>query len=772
MSGVPPAPEELQTWKSNHLYAAWAYDCAHGRLLALNSDELSQKLKRIIRRLVSRSSTDGSTPSISSTKTPTQNASPSAADSKECGKASSKEGKATSAALTSEGLGDLQASGKKRDRLSGGGGVPTATKQEGEEDVRPGKCGRVSPEDASKAARKQPADCPKQLGRVVVANDASKPKALVEGAGASRGQKTQQEGSKGSGNTGSAKSSSDAGAAAPAKTHAGSGSLGRKEGKWESKGSQAAMEAGRPAGREGSPSGKAGSTSHSSAQPETGGKDMQVLLTTGSISGLRTPEGIAGEGKGFKSKDASAKKMHESGSDAQRMRVSKDAGGEDAEAEESDSGQDEVRARACEKKRVVAAKKIALGRQKPAMHKRDGQETGGHPQVARGAMDTESTDSNGISGGGSPASAGGLGIVAAQDLAAVSSPSCHGFSAGGDARLTPLSPGHSRWKIVTFESFGRATSAPGAEGAMQIPSGRRVCVAFDLRPIKDSARLQALLDQITFKGCPISGGNAGSSRAAGTSGSVAWTCGLEQRAKLSGIGDLVCGEVRVSCRAGKYMLKACSAGSNGESEDFPSECAVDVVPGHPSLHRSALTLHLVTEKGVQLASRCRNGKHSARAATAPSLMGAFANTGQDVHVELSIETLCDDAGNILKSSQVGVEELTALLRVTHVFPLMWGEAQTAVAAVEGADESKGSGESRLSIDAETESVSVRTAAVMPPATAGCGAPLRVRLFTLRPEGAGNHVLLFRALVHGLEADGNEGTLFFHVDLLACNKTAS
>lgn len=474
---------------------------------------------------------------------------------------------------------------------------------------------------------------------------------------------------------------------------------------------------------------------------------------------------------------------------------SKGAGAEEGEKEETESGEDEGSdAWARGKKRKIAAKKVVLGEERTVVIGHgDGDDEHEDapvvPSAMRGAMDTESTDSNGISAGGSPSSAAGTGGAdtaggascgaAGKDggvgTLALASPSCHGFSEGGKVSSSRVSGRHSSWFLVTLAGVGE-DGPRGMDRATQVRAGQTVCIAFDLRDrdgraVTDEAGLREAHQLITFRGLlPDTGaGGLGGRAGAGRQeegGDAVWTCGLEPQTQLSKLGDLVCGEIRVMCRTGKYQLRACIGPEDAVAEDLANRGigAVEVVPGSPSLHRSALTLHLVSGKGSTLGSRARNGKHSARAATKPLLMGATSTVGQDVHAELSVETVCDDSGNVLTWTPSVVEELATLLSVTHIHPLVWGEAQNAVAVCKHAEERK-SGEGRLSIEADAESVPVAAVPVPSGSTAAATDHRRVRLFTLRPRDSGNHVLLFhnRGLIPG--SDGVEGTLLFHIDIL-------
>ena len=116
-----------------------------------------------------------------------------------------------------------------------------------------------------------------------------------------------------------------------------------------------------------------------------------------------------------------------------------------------------------------------------------------------------------------------------------------------------------------------------------------------------------------------------------------------------------------------------------------------------------------------------------------------------------------------------------------VRPLAWSEAQSSVdmlkksCDLEAQDlswspdsEITGSGEGRLFIQADTESLEVSATPVSSSCSAGyAGTGCRVRLFSFCPSAPGNHVLLFSGRSVGGPDDA--GSLLFHVDLLVCKK---
>jgi len=702
---------------------------------------------------------------------------------KEGGKESGKE--AAKAGGWMDVGGDSQASGKKRERgIAGGGGAGQAKSEYDDAAVRPGKCGRASPTDQTKSHKKSAS-----LDGVKLPRGSLESASSIGGVGYKGQQETVTSPKTGNSvalartHESIASSALSKPPAAAAVAHIGESRKESKDGKdgRSERGSHAGKEVVREALREWAAEIKGGQSGQAAAKSKGMIKDVHDKGGEGATAAAaRVAEGATGDMKG-KAKNGSKRRSLEdarSVEDAESRAESRTGGGgATAEDEDSDSGGDEVNGASRSRKRKIVVKKVTLGDKKDAPVVPATKGVGG---VGGVAMDTESTDSNGISGGGRPASAGGNGgvIVAemsckesgdASSAALVSSPSCHAFSAGqGSTSSRQLSARRSKWKIVTFGGFGEDGAAVGSGAATRVRSGQFVCIAFDLRDgegkgVHDDRQLRESFELITFRGCSPDSGDS------------VWQRGLEQRVKLNRFGDLVCGEVRVMCRTGKFTLKASVRHRDGEPEDFVHECALEVVAGAPSLHRSALSLHLVSE-GKALGSRARNGKHSARAATAPLLMGATSNVGQDVHVEMSVETMCDDAGNVLASSPSAIQELSVLLRVTHIYPLMWGEAQdTFAVAHDTADadlsERRSSGEGRLSIEADTESVDVVASVVSAGAGVGTGAGVvfqRVRLFTVCPQGAGNHVLLFRGVGPAVDTD-QEGTLLFHIDILTSKK---
>jgi hypothetical protein len=552
----------------------------------------------------------------------------------------------------------------------------------------------------------------------------------------------------------------------------------------------------REVGQDGTLEVKSGLSGQTSSKGKGVSKDMHAAHAKGSeggvVSGARGEEGISGDGKTSRPKNGAKRRSADGvGGKLQtsmpptlvRTNPELITGGkhEAGEDEDSGSGHDEAlragRGRDRKMLKTVQKKKVGIDDGNAVELRADAPLA---PSASKVTVDNESTD--GISGDGSPESAGGgvgVGVVVPDMTVGVSvvgrkegsiasvahpqSPSCHGFSMGegkrGGRERGMLSARHSKWKIVTFLDSGEDGPAtrPGA-GVTRVQAGQVICIAFDLRDsegkaVQDDARLRACFDTISFRGHLSENGDA------------TWTRGLEQRANLRKLGGLVCGEVRIVSRPGKYLLKAYIRQEDEELKELGGyECGIEVLAGPPSLHRSALTLHLVNERGESLVSCARNGNHSARAATGPRLMGATSIVGHSVHAELSIEKFCDDNGNVLASSPCAVEELAALLRVTHVHPLQWGEAQNKVALQEDAAECRSfSGEGRLLVEADTESVDFTAKAGSSGASASA-TQRRVRLFTLSTLAAGNHVLLFRGLASGGDCE-EERSLLFHIDLL-------
>lgn len=770
---LPLASFLFSSVREIHLHAVFLFQ----GLFPLNSDDISPKLKKVIKRCLSRSSTGSDTG-----KEWGRDA------SRDGGASSLKEGgKGPSSVSTADAGSEAHALGKKRDR--------ERDKEDG--GIRQAKCDRVNPAEAPRAKEsKKQADgckvakiaCDVSAGASVAAHKGQQQPDIAAKSGSGTGA-----GAPASKLTEASPPSSSTKPPAGGASHSGES---RKEGKSEKSDKVSAYGgkdacASRDAGVEGK--GAAGAQIGSKAKGTS--KDVNGKGGEAGGGGTRLVEAVvdckAGKGKvGTKRRSGEVAGGAE-GRASNGAARSKGAGGEEGEKEETESGEDEGSdAWGRGKKRKSAAKKVVLGeKRKGVISDGDGEHADAPvvPAATRGAMDTESTDSNGISAGGSPASAvgtGGADTTRGADMAggasscgaekegvvgtlAMNSPSCHGFSEGGKVSSRRVSGRHSQWNLVTL-------AGAGEDVPNQVRAGQNVCIAFHLRDregraVTDEAGLREAHELITFRGHSPDAGTGGG----GTSGGDAvWTCGLEPRTKLNKLGGLVCGEFRVMCRTGKYLLRASITPEDGVEEVLAHECAVEVVAGSPSLHRSALSLHLVSGKGPALGSRARNGKHSARAATKPLLMGATSSAGQDVHAEISVETVCDDSGNVLTASPSVVEELAMQLSVTHIHPLFWGEAQNAVAVCEHGAERKSSGEGRLSIEADAENVQVAAAPVPVPSgsTAAATGHRRVRLFTLRPCAPGNHVLLFRGPATP-GSDEAEGTLLFHIDLLITKDSA-
>jgi hypothetical protein len=751
-SGVPPKQSEIKEWNSNHLFAAYAYDREgdHERLLPLNSDELGAKLKKVIKRCVARAGhgsanhhvvVKGDIESNDSRKEAWKGGERQLVkqSAKEGGNENDKKGLKEGGVPpeTTQNSQKGQIPSKKRERSLGVSMLEAVGSwQEGEDSLaRPEKNGKSSPSDISKANKSRST------------HDALKSSKLSDPSSAVAMHSGPQE----------------------------MASNNRKDAK-VFRGSDAT----RDGAHETSPGGANGTRKGLCKDKH---KDVQSKGMDGDgavPAGYETPSAIQSIQLG-KVKDGSKRRSPDGASGAE-IKISSDflkgeAGGEDAEAEESDSHEDSNALSAYvfkergKKRKLASSKKIVLVdkvKEKLAdvdddfVTNPDGDKSSLVPS-ARVGVDTESTDGNGISDGASPASLVGCEAnrVAREErgkgcIEGAFSPSCHRFGTVlNNGR--PLSVVKSKWKIVSFAGFGgdQSTTVPGRDG-VRVQAGQPLCIAFDLKddrgkPVEDDERVQESFDSITFSGFSSAGRVSGHRE-------VAWTCQLERQANQGKVGGVFFGEIRIMCRVGRYTLKASARHSDGESEEFSQESFIQVVTGPPSLHRSAIKLHLVDDQGVTLGSRARNGKHSARAANAPFFMGVTASVGQDVHAQLSVETLCDDAGNVIANSTAVMEELVNLLRVTHVYPLLWGEAQSTIALLGSG------GEGRMSIEADAESIEVSAREVMA-GEATSNSVRCMRLFTMGSNSAGNHVLLFRGRGPGANGD----SLLFHVDLLVCRE---
>ena len=680
-SGAPET-SELETWNSNEMYAAFAYDREQALLLPLNNESLPPRLKKVLKRSQKGDSITGSVEGTSCVKEEQRGdcgcKPPSNENGNEKGREIGKDYDCKSGGnggILQDGA-DVQASSKKRERQ--------------ESDEKHGKNGRPSQADMSKMQKKQ---------------SSSHYACKSSGAG------------------GHGKTSEPMLHSVTKDQDGNSPSLpadSQKEGKADKK-----------------------------AEKE------RLVKTAGGCS----TENVAGRSKTGKSKTVSKRRSVEGAAGASSrtgscMVRSKDGAVEDAEGEESDSGHDISFSGAVCARRKIVPKKVTMGNKKKI-------------------VDTESTDSNGIiSGAGSPAPGGSCSAVACDDV--FTSPSCHGFGAHEVCSSRRVSASKSTWKILprSLSSDEHVVVGAAAEG-IWIPAGPPICIALDLRD-GVGKEVENELDQV-IKSITVRGYLRSSAAVAG-SGDAVWTRGLESSAQVHRVGGLLFCELRFLCRVGKYILKATM-----DADDFVQEYVVNVVAGPPSLQRSTLTLLLVDKRGVSLGSKARNGKHSARAATAPLLMGCTSSVGQMVHGELSVTTLCDGAGNSVQISAMAMQELTAKLQVMLVRPLAWSEAQSSVDMLKKSGELEaqdlswspnseitGSGEGRLFIQADTESLEVSATPVSSSCSAGyAGTGCRVRLFSFCPSAPGNHVLLFSGRSVGGPDDA--GSLLFHVDFLVCKK---